>query len=274
MMKRQILVKFKHFLFTNGKGAIDWLCFAKKLKNAKLYFDQNGVTEKYRKDACLLRALLGRMDQVSDDFWFGNGASFWRNKLLLNKKCLPIVSSLLENPLSTENMFSSQTIPEWIRDKTLLSDAISKDGEPNGEWHVFHSWNNQMTLTRYKNRRRDATVSRQIIPLDHFRNELLAEMDSEQRRGTKYFIGLAADIDFTYAGYTFRWHRISDHSEEVFAVCLMKNGGTGLEYARCSREAENCHNNEKCFDFLVNKNEIRDDFVKKLDVLIRNYTNM
>ena len=262
------------FLFTNGKGEIDWLNFARKLKNAKLYFDQDGVAEEYRKDARLLRALLERVDKISDDFWFGNGAAFWRNKLLLNKNYLPVVSSLLETLLPVENAVSSKTIPEWIRDKTLLSDAISKDGDLNGEWHVFSSWKKQMTLTRYQKRRSDATVSRQIIPLDHFRNDLLAGMDSEQRRGTKYFIGLTADIDFTYAGYTFRWHRISDHSEDGFAVCLMKNAETGLEYAKCSREAENCHNDEKCLGFLVNIQENRDNFLKKLDVLIHNYTNM
>lgn len=216
------------FLFTDGNGKVDWDEFDTKYLNAKKYFDQKGVSQAFRKNALLLRAFLARIGEsnLTEKFWFGNGADFWRNQVLLNAEFNSIVSELLLTDITSDNAIPNNT-PAWIADDTLLSDAIGKDNDTNGQWHIITDWfrrcSDDKTLTRYSNRiKGNVNYPWQIIPLCNLlRNQLLVGLESEQRRGKCYFIGWTSNINFRYNGQWFQWYGAPDDGE--FDIYLLKN---------------------------------------------------
>lgn len=220
------------FLFHNPDGTIDWPKFDEKLRNAKRYFDAGGVSEKYRKSALLLRAFLARQVLVKkkdcwseSGEWFGNGKDFWRERVLLNANCAYAVAELLTIHELTEDCAIPQTdaVPDWIRDEKLLADAIDSCS-PNLGWHIIRGWRGcARTLTRYS-RKESGNVScpYQIIPLDLLRNDLMAGFESDQKRGSKYFIGWNKNIDFVYRGCKFQWRYEGDARDRMFVY--LKNG--------------------------------------------------
>ena len=72
----------------------------------------------------------------------------------------------------------------------------------------------------------------QIIPLDLLRNDLLAGFTSDQRRGSKYFIGWNKNIDFVYRGCKFQWRYEGDARDRMF-VCLKNGENEKVDEARC-----------------------------------------
>lgn len=260
------------FLYKNETGNVDWTLFDIRYQNAKVYFDQNGVSGYYRQNSLMIRALLARIamtDDLTDDFWFGNGSNFWRNQVLLNDEIQSIVAQLLQDRLTRESaMPDNNKVPDWIRDELLLCEAIEKDKIKDnyyGQWHIFTDWWRQglsdKTLTRYSQRiKSNAIHPEEIIPLDNFRNALLAPMESDQKRGAKYFVGCNTDINFIYKGYRFRWYY--DNGTSKIYVCMYNIQKDGVPKVYGLQDK-----------FEVDENMAEKDFEHRLNGLIGRRTN-
>ena len=265
------------FLFHDEAGNEKWDDFDAKWFNAQSYFDTNGVTETFRKNSLLLRALLARIDKlggVTEGFWFGNGANFWRNQVLLNVDVNPIVSELLLTEVTRDNAIPTNT-PDWIADNALLSDAIEKDNDSNGQWHIVTDWfrigDKDKTLTRYANRiKGNVNYPGQIIPLGNLlRNELLVGLESEQRMGKRYFIGWTSDINFLYNGRWFQWY--GTPSEGECDIYLLKNDWKNqiYPYEQHQEDPDKQGDERTYYCFKVDAAETKDSFRDKLNALIK-----
>ncbi len=265
------------FLFLDETGKVKWDDFDVKWFNAQSYFDTNGVTEAFRRHSLLLRALLVKIDKsggITEGFWFGNGANFWRNQVLLNAGVNSVVSELLLTEVTRDNAIPANT-PAWIADDALISDAIAKDNDPNGQWHIIADWfrtgNADISLTRYS-RRITGNVNhpRQIIPLcELLRNDLLEGMESDERRGKNYFIGWASNINFKYNGHCFRWYG-TPQDGECDIIYLLKNDWQNDEdpYMRHNEDETKNGDQRSYYCFNVDECETDTTFKSKLDKLI------
>ena len=264
------------FLFHDEAGNEKWDDFDAKWFNAQSYFDTNGVTETFRKNSLLLRALLARIDKlggITEGFWFGNGANFWRNQVLLNVDVNSIVSELLLTEVTRDNAIPTNT-PDWIADNALISDAIAKDNDPNGQWHIIADWfrkgSDDITLTRYS-RRITGNVNHpgQIIPLCKLlRNHLLKGMESDGRRGENYFIGWTSNINFKYNGHCFRWYGTPQDGECVIYLLQNEWQNDGDPYMRHNEDETKNGDQRTYYCFNVDKEETDIKFKSKLDELI------
>ena len=265
------------FLFHDEAGKEKWDDFDAKWVNAQSYFNTNGVTETFRKNSLLLRALLARIDklgEITEGFWFGNGANFWRNQVLLNVDVNSIVSELLLTEVTRDNAILTNT-PDWIADNALLSDAIEKDNDSNGQWHIVTDWfrigDKDKTLTRYANRiKGNVNYPGQIIPLGNLlRNELLVGLESEQRIGKRYFIGWTSDINFLYNSRWFQWY--GTPSEGECDIYLLKNDWKNQidPYEQHQEDPDKRGDERTYYCFKVDAAETKDSFRDKLNTLIK-----
>lgn len=274
------------FLFTNAEGKVDWEDFDTKWSNMLAYFDNHGVKEEYRANAKLLRAFLARKKCIDKDFWFGNGRGFWRNNVLLSNtpEHLQIVAELLAERVTDFNLLpqtAETNLPEWIRDETLIHDAILGDGDANRDknWHILENWHSAKVLTRYsKCESRNIASPWQVIPLLHDDEQsrplvpFLDGMESPERRGKKYFIGWEKDITFKYSGHWFRWLGAPKDDEcDVYLLEEDSQSGererpTGIDVANDSekKDAKNFY----CFD-VKDINAV--GFQNELDKLIESF---
>ena len=192
------------FLFTDGEGKINWCDFDTKWGNAQKYFDENGVKEKYKDNAILLRALLSRINIGGN--WFGYKKDFWRASLLSNDYQNAIHYLLTTNKLETEPNCKQ----DWIVDDNLLQVLFAR--KDNYNWRILNNWRGFSVLTTYSQRRSDAD-SQQLIVLNNYqRDNILCSGDIKVHNkieNTKYLYGW--DIQFTYKygneEYYFQWHR-------------------------------------------------------------------
>lgn len=260
------------FLFHDEVGNEKWDDFDTKLENAKRYFDTNGVAETFRKNSLLLRSLLFKIDKsggIKEGFWFGNGASFWRNQVLLKSDFSSVVSELLQTNVTTNNAVPANA-PAWIANDALLSDAIANDNDQNGQWHILANWFSigDRALTRYARREKGHVLHpERIIPLsDLLRNKLLSGMESDQRRGKCYFIGWTSDINFKYCDHWFRWCGSPDEGN----VYLLKNDWQSENdpYMRHNDDMAKDGDQRTYYCFSVEKNETEAKFKSNLDGLI------
>lgn len=262
------------FLFTDGNGKVNWDEFDTKYLNTKKYFDQKGVSQAFRTNALLLRAFLARLGEsnLTEKFWFGNGADFWRNQVLLNAEFNSVVSELLLTEITHDNAIPEDA-PAWIADNTLLSDAIEKDNDPNGQWHIVTDWirggndDKTKTLTRYSRREKgNVNYPWQIIPL--LRNELLDGLISEQRRGTCYFIGWT--INFLYNDRWFQWRRAPSNDGKNIIYLLKNDWKNQIEPREEHQEDPDKQGDERTYYcFMVEENETQDSFRSNLDKRIQ-----
>ena len=270
------------FLYTDKNGNVDWKDFDTKYENAKRYFDKKGVSDKFRANALLLRAFLARIGErnISEGFWFGNGAEFWRNQVLLNAEFNSVVSELLQSEITHDNAITEYT-PAWIADEVLLSDAIKNDNVPNGQWHIITDWfregnSDDKTLTRYTNRiKGNVTHPWQIIPLcEGSRNKLLDGLESKQRRGKCYFIGLKSDINFKFNDHWFRWLGTPNSDDGEYDIYLLKEEWKDdSSYAKHDKDTSEKGDKQEFFCFNVNT-EVVNDFKTELQKLITAYTGL
>ena len=220
------------FLYMNGNGEVDWNDFDVKFNNAKKFFDKDGVSNEYRKNALLLRAFLASEPlKAESGFWFGHGKVFWRNTVLLDASFTKAADELLKS----EALPVSDKAAEWITDADLIADAINGDtGSPDGNWHILSNWKHggDKTLTRYTNRvAGNVNYPNQIVPISGFpkdsllnkRQVFLSGMKSPQRRGSKWFIGWNSDVNFEFNGYWFRWIGAPNCNEGAMDIYLLKN---------------------------------------------------
>lgn len=193
------------FLFISDKETdeieklINWGDFDIKWTNVQKYFDQEGITPEYKKEAILLRALLSRID-IGEN-WFGYYKGFWYISLL-NKNYRQAIHYLL----TTDQLAINELCKEnWITDSSLLPTLLkSKDS-----WHILTDWKGYSVLTRYSYRWSGATSIKEIVVLNYLRNRLLNSLNdiviSEDNKvdGTNYFYGW--EISFTYKDKEFKW---------------------------------------------------------------------
>lgn len=199
------------FLFTDEKEEIDldeskpWNTenFDTKWRNAQKYFDKDGVKKEYRVNAILLRALLSRIN-IGEN-WFGYAEDFWRTSLL-NRDYQRAIHYLL----TTNELEIKKCGQDWIENEFLLKSLL----ECQKPWHILNNWRGFSVLTRYSQRRTDATSKKEIVVLNHLRNALLSSVNIEVVTETKigntgYLYGW--DIQFTYKkdnkDIYFQWHR-------------------------------------------------------------------
>ncbi len=80
------------FLFRNEKGEWDWSCFDEKLAKAKEMFNEDGLTDEFKKDAKAIRILLSYCNQWLDQiesqtrhnkYIFGYSKGIWKANILL-----------------------------------------------------------------------------------------------------------------------------------------------------------------------------------------------
>lgn len=138
------------FLYRNELGNIDWKDFDTKYKNAKRYFDENGVAYE-REDSTLLRAFLSRFDGLPNEaIWFDNSAPFWR-WLLISREYQHIVHEMLN-----EESFDIKSSEPW-----LASSLLGRVNE--GRWHIMNDWRGYKVLTRYARKEKGNITSPDMV---------------------------------------------------------------------------------------------------------------
>ena len=188
------------FLFTDGEGNINWCDFNTKWTNAKEYFYENGVKKEYKVNAILLRALLSRIN-IGEN-WFGYNKEFWHT-YLLNSEYQSAIHYLLT---TTQLEIKKTCTKKWINDDSLLQNVLCC----YNSWHILNNWQGYSVLTRYSQRRSDATSHKEIVVLYYLRNRLLHNdkikiWPETKVNQTSYLYGW--DIQFTYQSKFFQWHR-------------------------------------------------------------------
>lgn len=113
------------FLVKNESGEYDWSHFDNRFNNAGKYFDKNGVTEKYKKNAILLRRLISYFIKW-DQFWlitYDNNASSWKN-IITNEKLLVPLNNLLDNEIHHLREWDSYNIANFNLDHTHVRNDL------------------------------------------------------------------------------------------------------------------------------------------------------
>ena len=112
----------------NPISSTDYQTFNRHWKNAKKYFNGNGVAAPFDKDALLMRAYISRMNQWGQ-LWnipFGNGTYTWREVILKVKEgkseklvpLLPLLDIESDNP--------AEQMKQWLSENSKLTDSIEK----------------------------------------------------------------------------------------------------------------------------------------------------
>ena len=248
------------FLFTDGEGYINWCDFDKKWTNVKKYFDKDGeIVEEYKTNAILLRALLSRIN-IGEN-WFGYYREFWYTSLLKND-----YQSAIHYLLTTLQLDIDNTCPhDWITHDSLLQKLLCC----YNSWHILSNWNNYDVLTRYSQRRSDATSHNEIVVLNDLRNRLLAHKDiviSQVKKveGTTYLYGL--NINFSYNNHFFQWYGSSNDIE--LDIYLMENDWADYK-KRPNPTFDKNTDEDKYYCFKVDAAATPDSFIKELDSLIK-----
>ncbi|MBQ6070139.1 MAG: DUF262 domain-containing protein [Bacteroidales bacterium] len=248
------------FLFTDGEGYINWCDFDKKWTNVKKYFDKDGeIVEEYKTNAILLRALLSRIN-IGEN-WFGYYREFWYTSLLKND-----YQSAIHYLLTTLQLDIDNTCPhDWITHDSLLQKLLCC----YNSWHILTNWNNYDVLTRYSQRRSDATSHNEIVVLNDLRNRLLAHKDiviSQVKKveGTTYLYGL--NINFSYNNHFFQWYGSSNDIE--LDIYLMENDWADYK-KRPNPTFDKNTDEDKYYCFKVDAAATPDSFIKELDSLIK-----
>ena len=192
------------FLFTDEKGDVNeqsWHAFDTKWEKAKKYIDKNGeIVEECKTNAILLRALLSRIN-IGEN-WFGYYKEFWHTSLLKND-----YQSAIHYLLTTPQLEIDKTCSQdWITQDLLLHNLLCC----YNSWHILTNWNHYDVLTRYSQRRSDATSHKEIVVLNYLRNRLLHNdkikiWPETKVNQTSYLYGW--DIQLTYRSKFFQWHR-------------------------------------------------------------------
>lgn len=247
------------FLFTDGEGNINWCDFDTKWENIKRYFDKNGeIVEKYKTNAILLRALLSRIN-IGEN-WFGYYKVFWHTSLL-NSAYKSAIHYLLTTPQLVIEKTCGQ---DWIIHDSLLYELLCC----YNSWHILDNWKNYDVLTRYSQRRSDATSHKEIVVLNDLRNKLLNSNDIEIPQEHKvaetiYLYGW--NINFKYKNHFFRWYGYPN--EEELDVYLMEDNWAGYK-KRQNPTNDKGTEEDTHFCFRVFENTTPESFTEMLDCLI------
>ena len=247
------------FLFTDGEGKINWCDFDTKWVNVQKYFDEKcGVKEEFRTNAVLLRALLSRID--TGENWFGYDINSWRTSLLSRDNQSAIHYLLTTNELVIEEACGRG----WITNNDLLKTLL----ECYPTWHILNNWRGFSVLTRYTQRRSDATSQKEIVVLNDLRNKLLdddkIEINPEIKVGESTYL-YGWDINFKYNKHFFRWWGNPNETEPN--VYLMEEGWADRKN-RPNPTNDIGTDEDKYYCFLVDAGMTKENFTNKLECII------
>lgn len=252
------------FLFTDGKGNINWNDFDKKWENAQKYFKPHLTSEDYSvmnadyNNANLLKSLLSHFND--NNFWsvlwwsrrvFNNSAITWRY-YLLNKAIFEPIHQIMMSATSLLHRKESEDLPEntlYQLSNTKLLDFVIKT--------IPASW-----IRWYHNHLAIFPSSTGVFLNAEKRDNFLldcekVEVDKKCKiPKTKLLFG--SDINFTYKKKNFQWYR-NDY------IYLMEDDNQNEYEIRNSKaKAE-----EKIYYcFLVDENDDEKTILKNLDSLI------
>lgn len=96
------------FLFTNENGGDDWNDFDTKWGNLKEYFDENGVKDNYRTNACLLRYYISKFNEwwMFWNYSYDNKPTTWKS-ILTSNRFVANHSILIQMPKNLDVMLSN-----------------------------------------------------------------------------------------------------------------------------------------------------------------------
>ncbi len=88
------------FLFRTDVDTYDWSKFVSRFEKANEYFDENGVKEKYKNDAILLRSIISLFSEWENfqQIYYNSNMSNWRDYILKNDnaKFVLVLNSFFE----------------------------------------------------------------------------------------------------------------------------------------------------------------------------------
>ena len=228
------------FLYYSSKTSnnVDWSekNFGLKLKTAKQYFSDSGVSGKYKENAILLRSLVSHVDFSTRDYgywndlklYFNNESSDTWKRNLLADGLQKYISELFEKCLTEEELkkfsaFSSYPYCKYVQNQLVNTelfntlDKFDKDCRIRWNWErfVLHPDNTKSHNDFY-------------YVIDK-RNELLAgllDIECEQKvKDLPFYWG--KDINFKFCGHYFRY--CFERKGEKYDVCLMETGWKAFE---------------------------------------------
>ena len=267
------------FLFIDAKGDMnDWADFDTKWQNVQKYFDTEGVSEKYKKEAKLFRRLLSYyIDQapfynITYDFTINSWKKILThasNKspvhcLLMKDDVLSYDYSLFKSSIEEPKLKFTQ---EYLVHTSALEQIIAIEGctiHWRGDWgrgcYALYPSNVRADWKKYFIHQRNNILCDRLFS---FNDQWL-----EKCRNSTLFFGI--HINFIYNNHHFQWW--GTPNEKEVDIYLMNEDYK--DYLRLNKELkENAPDEENYYCFKVNENESVDSFCQKLDELINNYTH-
>jgi hypothetical protein len=209
------------FLFTNESGKYDWSLFDERLKKSKQYFDVEGVKDKYKDDALLLRVLITKFNQKDnfEQLSFNSKANNWK-KILTNSNLTNAVCALFnETIIDTDYDFESFS-PDWTDDDSLkmchtdllVSKFLAKYKDEDRKL-TFDYWGKHVLH-----------CGQDVIIIGDKRNAILSKLFDDQIIKSNQKISDIPyfrlwQILFKYQGYKYQW-TYDDH------IYLLKEDGS------------------------------------------------
>ncbi|MBR4513098.1 MAG: DUF262 domain-containing protein [Bacteroidales bacterium] len=248
------------FLFLNELRKPKWDDFYKKINNAKKYFNDSGVIEKYK--VPITKALIKQCaqwgSQVLNKQIFNTNSNTWSWILVDSLYCQAIHKILMADDLDSipTLYFDDANINEFIKKESLpYNEMVIKN--PMGRFRFKHG----IRLGYYKPYGQDAIA---FDWSDYYRNAVLTELCERKSISTSQRIDETCfyngwDVDFEYNKHVFQWNFDN-------YVYLMNNG------VYCKKDFEANLDEEKYFRFKVTQKDI-DVFLNELEKLIFQYDN-
>lgn len=199
------------FLFTDENGNYDWESFDVKFDKAKKYFDVDGVSNDYKKDAILLRSLIYHFTNWGQ-FWritYDHKASSWKNILTEEKFICPINKILTEdldlNKLKNESQLTNLEADWEKRQKSVHEDLYQTNLLSEITEGCSLKWRNSQYAI-YPDYKRIPIVigNKRNKILSNFLDTGRISCDMRVKNDCNFFMGW--DIFFEYNGQKFLWN--------------------------------------------------------------------
>jgi len=167
------------FLFRINANVYDWGKFNERFEKTIQYFDENGATQNYKKDAVLLRTLIS----LFSDFehfkvvLFENNASSWKS-ILLNEQLISPLNELfkIKDVLTIDFTLFNSSIANNDKLKNFQNDlcksTISKYFSPKSYFH----WRNH---NRYSIFPYNTKSQKKIFVFADKRNAVLSDLENK-----------------------------------------------------------------------------------------------
>ena len=251
------------FLFTDGKGQINWNDFDTKWTNAKKYFDENGVREDFKIE--LAKKLVIQCNdwelQLYDKQIFNPNSSTWK-WILTAKNWITPIHNILLNSIIIATTNNDEKVKKFVT--PVLEDLPFDyfiENMPDGRFHRYGP-----RLCFYKPNGRDKAT----LDWDNWkRNKLLSSLMKQgkittdaQMSKSNFFWGM--NVNFSYEGKCFQWY--GNPNEKELDVYLME----GNDYKKRSNQTSDKGTDEdKYYCFRVDDKTDTNAFIESLNKLIK-----